>query len=423
MSKLALFGGNKHISKPLKLYRTIGVEEEKIVQDVMKSGCLSGYVGAWCDEFNGGPYVQEFEKQWSKKFNIKHSVAVNSNTSGLIAALGAIGLSPGDEVIVPAWSMSATSTAPIFYGGVPIFVDIEENTFCLNVELVEEAITPKTKAIIAVNLFGHPAELRRLKVLADKMNIFLIEDNAQAPLAKEFGNYTGTIGHVGVFSLNYHKHIHTGEGGVCVTNDDELAIRMQGIRNHGENIVESLNLNPVNMIGFNFRMTELSAAIGIEQLKKIDNFVNSRIQISKEISMFIKDNIEFIQPPITRQNCEHVYYLWGGKFNTEIAHTSLEIFSKALHAEGCPNSFGYVKPLYNLPMFQRKIGLGRNGFPFNLSNIDYSQVKCPVAEKLFNEELFELFVCSYDLNEKDLDLMLGSILKVYENIHELKNID
>ena len=112
MSKLALFGGNKHISKPLKLYRTIGVEEEKIVQDVMKSGCLSGYVGAWCDEFNGGPYVQEFEKQWSKKFNIKHSVAVNSNTSGLIAALGAIGLSPGDEVIVPAFRVKCIASKP-----------------------------------------------------------------------------------------------------------------------------------------------------------------------------------------------------------------------------------------------------------------------------------------------------------------------
>ena len=131
-------------------------------------------------------------------------------------------------------TMSATVMAPLIYGGIPVFVDIEEDYFCIDLNKVELAINSKTKAIIAVNLFGHPAELRRLRDLADKNGIYLIEDAAQCPLASENSFYAGTIGHIGVFSLNYHKHIHTGEGGICCTDDDELALRLRAIRNHGK---------------------------------------------------------------------------------------------------------------------------------------------------------------------------------------------
>ena len=124
-------------------------------------------------------------------------------------------------------TMSATAMAPLIYGGIPVFVDIEPDYFCLDLKKVEESITTKTKAILAVDLFGHPAELASLKALADEKNIYLIEDAAQAPLASENGLLAGCIGHIGVYSLNCHKHIQTGEGGVCVTSDDELALRMR----------------------------------------------------------------------------------------------------------------------------------------------------------------------------------------------------
>ena len=251
--KLALLGGKPIISKQLKPYKTVGIKELISITDVMRTGNLSGFVGAWCDQFNGGPKVLELENLWKNVFKCKHAVSVNSNTSGLIAALGAVGLSPGDEVIVPPMTMSASVIAPLFYGGIPVFVDIEDKYYCLDIEKVKAAITDKTKVILVVNLFGHPADLKELRKIADKKGIFLIEDSAQCPLAEEEGVYAGTIGHIGIFSLNYHKHIHTGEGGICCTNDDELAFRIKAIRNHGENVVEPLNIkDATNLLGFNF---------------------------------------------------------------------------------------------------------------------------------------------------------------------------
>src|SRR5262249_8722448 len=158
-----------------------------------------------------------------------------SATSGLVAAMGAVGIEPGDEVIVPPTTMSATAVAPLAYGGKPGFADIEPETFGPDPAAVRAPITPRTKAIVSANLIGHPARLAELAAIAREHGLYLVEDNAQGPLAAEHGRYAGTVGDIGVFSLNYHKHIHTGEGGVCVTNDDELALRLQLIRNHGEN--------------------------------------------------------------------------------------------------------------------------------------------------------------------------------------------
>ena len=208
----------------------------------MKNGKLSGFVGAWCEDFHGGPMVQELEERWKDIFKCKNAISVNSNTSGLIAALGAIGVSPWDEVIVPPMTMSATAMSPLIYGGIPVFVDIEDDYYCLDIKKVERSITKKTKAIVVVNLLGHPAKLKELRALADKNTIFLIEDAAQCPLAEEYGKYAGTIGHIGVFSLNYYKHIHTGEGGICCTTDMTWLFKNWAIRNYGENIVKPYKL-------------------------------------------------------------------------------------------------------------------------------------------------------------------------------------
>lgn len=423
MSQLALLGGKPLIKKKIKKYVSIGNNEIDSILKVMKSGNLSGFYGSWEDGFLGGEVVQEFENLWSQYFNVKYSVSVNSNTSGLQAAMGAIGISPGDEVIVPATTMCATSTCALIYGGIPVFADIEDETFCLSLDSVKENITDKTKAIIAVNLFGHPAKLKELRYLCDQKDIFLIEDNAQAICAQENDEFCGTIGDIGVFSLNYHKHIHTGEGGVCVTNNKNLAERLQMIRNHAEAVVEEAGVKDLtNMVGFNFRMTEMSAAVGVAQFNNINHHLSKRTMVSSILNEKLQ-NLKGIQLPLTRKNCTHSYYNWVVKYDHKQFGISREVFVKALQSEGVPAWHSYVKPLYMLPLFTNRKAIGNQNFPFNLTKRTYGKGLCPIAERLYENELMGIECCAWELDEEMINLIAKAFIKVYQNIDLLHDID
>ena len=422
MSNLALLGGRPVFEKPLKPYCSISKKEIEAVNNVLKSGCLSGFFGSWEEGFLGGPFIQKLEENWSKKFNVKNSISFNSNTSGLFAAMGAIGISPGDEVIVPCTTMSATAMCPIIYGGIPVFADIDEEYFCIDLESVKSKISSKTKAIIAVNLFGHPAKLKELKSLAKKNDLYLIEDNAQAPLGEENGQLAGTVGDIGVFSLNYHKHIHSGEGGICVTNDQNLATRLQMIRNHAEAVVGPSGTNDIiNMVGFNYRMTEMSAAVANIQLKDINQHVAKRVKIAETLSENLKD-LEGIHVPKVREDCKHVYYEWSAKFDEKIIGVSREVFVKALNAEGFSCFGGYIQPLYNLPIFKQKIAIGSSGFSFSESKHDYKDDKCPVAESLYKNYFLLFEPCAFEISMNELEKLIDAFKKVYENRSELQGI-
>ncbi len=419
MTKLALLGGSPTIAEPLRPYQSMGEAEISAVSDVIRSGCLSGFYGSPGPEFLGGPKVREFENAWSERFGAKYSVSLNSATSGLMAAMGAVGISPGDEVIVPPWTMSATAMAPLIYGGIPVFADIEDETFCIDPIQVKANITPKSRAIIAVNLFGHPARLKELRKIADENNLFLVEDNAQAPLGHENGKPCGTIGHIGVFSLNFHKHIHTGEGGMCTTNDDELAKRLQLIRNHGENTVEDWGIQDItNIVGMNLRMSELHAAVGLAQLEKATTHIAPREKLAAALTEGTRDLVGWT-PPAVREGCRHNYYVWLPKFNEELAGISRDLFCKALAAEGCPHGVGYLPPLYTLPIFRKRIAIGRAGFPFTLSERNYEGALCPVTERLHNHEAVVFEPCAFDVTEKNTDLLVRAIRKVHDNRAEL----
>lgn len=419
MSNLAVLGGEPHIKKGFQRYNPIGREEVASVTKVVESGDLSSFLGAWGESFDGGTKVKEFESAWCGRFGVKHAVSVNSATSGLFAAVGAIGTSPGDEIIVPPYTMSATVMAPLVYGGIPVFTDVEDNTFCIDVERVEKAINAKTKAIIAVNLFGHSAELLKLRQIADKKGIYLIEDSSQAPLASENGRLAGTVGHIGVFSLNYHKHIHTGEGGVCVTDSDELALRMRLIRNHGENATEPALIDDLtNLIGYNYRLTEVAAAIGIEQLKKVDALVDRRESAAIKLCAALSDVPGLVVPEI-REGCRHVFYAWPAKYYEQVIGVPRDVVIRALGAEGLGPFGSYVKPLYLLPVFQKRIAIGKNGFPFNLSDVTYSKGMCPVTERLYEDEMLAFPICAYDLDDEDIEQIAEGIRKVFSNKDEL----
>lgn len=420
MSDLALLGGTPVLTEPPRRYRSMGEAEAAAVAEVIASDCLSGFYGSPSHEYWGGPKVLEFEAAWRARYGVAHAVSVNSATSGLFAAMGAIGLSPGDEVIVPAWTMSATAMAPLVYGGIPVFAEVEDETFGLDPDAVAKAITPRTRAILTVNLFGHPSRLDALRALADEHTIYLVEDNAQAPLGADQNRPSGTIGHIGVFSLNYHKHIHTGEGGVCVTNDERLGRRLAMIRNHAENATEWLACDDLtNMVGFNYRMTELSAAIGLVQLRNIDEIVGRREVFAARLSDGVRD-LAGLRVPAVRDGCRHNYYCWVARYNGAAAGIDRDLYRDALIAEGVPCSTGYVPPLYQLPLFRQRIAIGRDGFPFTLGAPDYRKLKLPVTERLHRDEALLIEVCAWQTSDDLADRMVEAFRKVHRGANELR---
>lgn len=425
MTPLALFGGSPVRTTPFARWNTIGAEEQAAAQRVLASGVLSGYVGAWSPEFLGGPEVQALEHAWATHFGSQHAVAVNSATSGLYAAIGALGIGPGDEVIVSPCSMSASATAPLIYGALPIFADIDPETYTLHPDTVERAITARTRAILAVNLFGHPADLQSLRHVARRHGIALIEDNAQAPGARYQDHFAGTIGEIGVFSLNCHKHIQTGEGGICVTNDARLAERLQLIRNHAEAVAEARpDTDLVNMIGWNYRMTELTAALGRTQLEKLPHVLAHKIGAAETLRAALQ-GIDGLTPPLVRADCTHVYYTFPLQIDPQRLGLTRAQFTAALQAEGIPIVERYVKPLYLAPLFQHRIAFGRDGFPFTADAATsttrrYPAGLCATAEHLYAKSLCYLPWCAFDFDATAAQQIRDAIYKIIEQREALR---
>jgi dTDP-4-amino-4,6-dideoxygalactose transaminase len=428
MSVLAINGGKQTRTKLFPRYNTMDKKEITAVTDILKEGTLSKFLGAWCDDFYGGNKVQEFENLWSERFNVKHSISVNSNSSGLICALGACGIGLGDEVVVSPYSMSISATAPLFYNATPVFCDLEKNNYSFDLDMLEKVITKDTKAIVVVHIFGCPSNLTEIMKIAKKHNIYVIEDAAQCPGAIYEGKYAGTIADIGVFSLNYHKHIHTGEGGIICTNNDSLANKMQLIRNHAESIVENKGeTNLINMLGFNFRLTEIQAAIGIVQLKKLDEELEVRQGYAKLYDEALT-KFDFIETTLL-DNRTHSYYIQAFRFNEKKAGVSRSIFIDAVKAELMPVEKrenegvaiyeGYVRPLYLLPIFQEKIAYNTKGFAFK-DEINYQKNLCPNVEELHYKELFSHDLTRSPLTINDVNDVINAYTKVSNNLKELK---
>jgi len=416
MTKLAIHGGRPLRQTPFPTYVTLGEEEKRAVMEVMDSQVLSDFLGTWSDKFYGGSRVQGLERAWEAHFGVKHAVSVNSATSGLYAAMGAAGVGPGDEVIVSPFTMSASATPPLVYGAIPVFADIDPDTFCLDPASVRERITPQTRAIVVVDIFGHPAEMNELMQIAQEHNLTVIEDTAQAPGAQYHSRWAGTLGHMGVFSLNYHKTIHCGEGGIIVTDDDELAERLRLIRNHAELVVKNKGTqNLVNMIGFNYRMTEIEAAIAGEQLKKLDPLVQARIEAAHYLTERLYHS-PGIKPPVERKGIRHGYYVYAIRYDAAQIGVPREAFAAALKAEGVPVFEAAYEPLYLQPIYQQRMGFGNEGFPWTYpgyrGSVSYEPGICPVAERMHAEELLYTNICHASITHADLDDWLAAVDKV-----------
>lgn len=447
-NKLALFGGSKVRKKPFCVEPLINGEEKKLVLNAIKKKNFSRYIGSYSENliseleqkstikpdnkyqfhYLGGPNIKKFCYDISKKFKCDYVIPVNSATTALSVALAANNIGPGDEVIVPAISYSATASSILLFNSIPVFVDVEPKTFCINVEKIEEKITKKTKAILAVHLMGNVAEIEKIQKICKKYKLKFIEDTAQAPGAKYKNKYLGTFGDAGVLSLQQSKNIMTGEGGIILTNNKKVARKSRLIINHGEVVYDKkAKLSDLeNIVGCNFRMTEITAALGIAQLKKLDK-VNI---VRKNNGIYLREklkNFPGLEMPIFQDDFDKKYkvypHIFVIKYDKKKIGIKRDAFIAALRAEGIPVGTGYVRPMYANPIFLKKIAFGKNGCPWtcNKSKISYSEGMCPTSEKLLNEEFLWFYHIAYSSTKKEMDDIFRAINKIYANLDFLKN--
>ncbi len=318
----------------------LGNEEKEKVLEVLSSGMLTHKAGQ-------GKMAVEFEKKFSEYVKVKHSIAMNSGTAALHACLLALDLNPGDEVIIPSFTFVATASVALHVGAKPIFVDIDPEIYTMNPESVKKAITPKTKAVIPVHLFGHPADLDSLKEITSANNLTLIEDACQAHGALYKSQQVGSVGDMACFSFYPSKNMTTGEGGMVTTNDDELDDILRMIINHGEK-----QAYETERLGHNFRMPEVAAAIGTCQVDKLPGFIEKRRKNVEHLSSLIKDNPN-VKLPIVKDWAEHSWYLFTIEILQKTTSLTRDEFAAKMHEAGIGAAVYYKTPLHVIPYYKK----------------------------------------------------------------------
>ena len=327
-------------------------EEEKVaVHRVLASGQLAQ-----------GENVAAFEQRFAEVCHVREAVAVSSGTAALHLALLAHGIGPGDEVITTAFSFAATANVILLVGATPVFVDIEPDTYTLDPALVGAAITPRTKAIMPVHLYGHPANMKRLMALAEAYNLVIIEDACQAHAASIDGKPVGSFG-TGCFSFYATKNITTGEGGMVTTNDPEIAERVRLLRSHGQKERYSHVA-----LGYNQRMTEIQAALGLVQVEKLERFTEQRIANAAFLTKHLRDSV---QTPMTRLGYRHVYHQYTIRVPEHrdkwVAH---------LRTRGVGTAVHYPLPIHQQPFYREK----KDEFKFLSVGKMMRDIRLPVTE-------------------------------------------
>ena len=311
----------------------IGFRERRAVNRVMRSGMLAQ-----------GPEVAAFEKEFSAHVAGRESVALNSGTSALHMSMLAVGIGPGDEVIVPSFSFAATANSVALTGATPVFVDIELDHFNADPAAIEAAITPRTKAIMPVHLYGHPADLRAISAIAEKHGLLLLEDAAQAHLAAVDGVPVGAWGIAASFSFYPTKNMTSGEGGMVTTPSGEVARAIRVLRNQG---MERRYENEV--VGFNTRMTDIHAAIGRVQLTKLPAWTAKR----QQNAAFLSANLRGVVVPPIAEGAVHVFH----QYTVRVVDHDRDAFASELTKRGVGSGVYYPTPIHRLPSFAQTLDL------------------------------------------------------------------
>ena len=416
-NKLALFGGQKVRDKPFPHHPVIGDEEKKAVQEVLDSGRLSSFIAAPGENFLGGEKIRGFETLFREYHGTKYAVAFNSATAALHAAVVACGVQPGEEVITTPYTFTSTATSVLMNNSIPVFADIKEDTYNIDPTEIEKNISPLTRAIIPVHLFGNPADMDEIIEIADKHDLKVIEDCAQSPGALYKGKLTGTLGDCGIYSFTENKNITSGEGGMLVTDDEEIAEIARLVRNHGEAVIAGQKRSyKSTILGWNYRMTEVDAAIGIEQFKKLNYFTDERIRLADYLAEGLK-GVEGLKMPVVYPNNKHVYYVFAMKYDESVIGIPRNRFVEALNAEGIPFGAGYIRPLYMSPIYhENKHFIYR----YYKGKASYDEGLCPIAERCHFKELIMTLLTRPQATENDMDDIIHAVHKIIENKGEFK---
>lgn len=397
---LAILGGPKIRTRPFPAWPVFGAEEEQRLIGALRSGKWGKLQG---------PEVAQFERKFAALHGCRHGIGVVNGTVSLRIALMAAGIQAEDEVIVPPYTFLATATAVVESNAVPVFADIDLETFNLKPSAIEAAITPRTRAIIPVHIAGQPADMKGILAMARKHNLIVIEDAAHAHGALYNNQPAGSIGHLGSFSFQSSKNLTCGEGGIITTSDDRLAEACRSIHNCGR-VAGGLWYEHHVMSG-NYRLGEFQGAVLNAQLNRLEEQTKTRDRNGQYLAARLR-RIPGIYPQQRPADCSrHSYHLFLFRIEAAAFGAPRGVILSALEAEGIPVSGGYALPLYRQPLFLNKAF----GPYLPHAAVDYSKVNCPNCEKICSEQ-GAWFEQSLLLGtEQDMDDIVRAFEKVYEN--------
>ena len=395
----AIAGGKPIKSTPYAKQPRYGEEELQELREALDQGTLF---------YAQGKKVFELEKQFAAKHGAKFGVACSSGTASIHAAVMAAGISPDDEVLVSPITDMGTILPVLWQGAVPIFVDLDPQTYNMTPAAIEKAITPNTKAIIAVHLAGNASDLNAIKAIADKHKIILIEDCAQAHGVKYDGKSIGTIGAIGCFSYNEFKHIACGDGGVILTSDEAIAKKLRLSVDKCYDRSPTATQRLATFMANNYRMTELQGAVATAQLRKLDSIIARRQSWCGRLTDRLA-NLPGIQLPKVTERGTHTYWFYMMRIDAAKLGGSTDDFAAALKAEGVPVSAHYIgRPIYKYPLFADHSAFDHGSHPF--SRVDYKKVSCPTAEAILDT------CVNLAINECYSDADLDDTVKAFERV-------
>ena len=361
--------------------KRITSRERKYVEEVLRSQFRSR---------SGSAMTKRLELQFAKKFESNFAISFSNGTATMHATLEAMGVGANDEVIVPPLTMASTTFAVLHANATPVFADVDRSNFQISVDSVRSRISERTKAVIAVSLFGSSPDLERLRHLCEERGLFLIEDNAECYLSRIDGRLVGTFGHAASYSFQSSKHITSGEGGMIICQDEDLADRIRKVQSLGyagvgaktakitKEEIQHPDYARHTSMGWNYRLGELNAAVALGQLERIDELVRSRVFAGEQFTQATAGFEEILRPQTTLPGHSHSFWTWAGLLNTDIV--SWESFRAQFIANGGDSFYGAWRLTYMEPMMQNTNLLGREKF-INPSILDtYKKGLCPEAE-------------------------------------------